>query len=93
MTAHKTLSAIAALVIGLQSAMTFAHEKMEPEKKTDKQDCAAFMETGDSKMDMKDSMMQAMMKKCQAEMNHGSGQVPQTDKDSSTTKEDHSGEH
>lgn len=48
-----------------------AHDPSQHKEKAEKADCAAMHGMDHSKMDPKDPVMQAMMKKCAEQMQHG----------------------
>lgn len=72
MNTKKILSwmAIPAMVLALSA---HAHEPAEHNKKAEKPDCAAMSKMDHAAMNMKDPVMQAMMKKCMPDM-HGTAE-------------------
>jgi len=61
-----TLTVMSLLVLG-SASLAFAHDPSEHEKEMPKADCSKMKEMDHSKMDMKDPVVQAMMKQCHAE--------------------------
>ena len=64
----KTFLLNSALIVSsvLMAAPGFAHDPAEHAKTAEAPDCEAMKKMDHSKMDMKDPVMQAMMKKCSA---------------------------
>lgn len=62
-----TFIVLAALGMALSAQ---AHDPKEHTKDAEKPDCAAMKNMDHSKMDMKDPVMQAMMKQCMKDMQH-----------------------
>jgi len=64
----KTFSPVIALVVLGAAFSAQAHDPKEHMKNAEKPDCAAMKDMDHSKMDMKDPVVQAMMKKCMKAM-------------------------
>lgn len=67
MTKQLAISLIAIAGFGL-TVTAQAHDPKEHMKDAEKPDCAAMQNMDHSKMDMKDPVMQAMMKQCMQDM-------------------------
>ena len=65
---RQTLSYFVALPALLLALSAQAHDPKEHMKESQAPDCAAMKDMDHSKMDMKDPVMQAMMKKCMKAM-------------------------
>ena len=67
-----------------------AHDPKEHAAQGEKADCSAMQDMDHSKMDMKDPVMQAMMKKCAGQTNHSDeDDAHRDDKESADAREKH----
>jgi uncharacterized protein involved in copper resistance len=89
----KRLSPVLALAaLGVTFAVQ-AHDPKEHMKNAENPNCAVMKDMDHSKMDMDDPVMQAMMKQCMKDMNHGEGEHSKSREDDhkKASEEQHSG--